>query len=87
MSVFHRITDIESMPGPKFLRLARRITCYQGVMAARLAEELAVQRAGAGQQALPHGTDIQSDQTAVPVHAGGGKDLVQMVHRALSNRR
>lgn len=32
MSVFHRIDDIYSMPGPKFFRLAWRLAAYQGCM-------------------------------------------------------
>lgn len=85
MSVFHRIDDVEAMPAPKFLRFARRITCYQGVMAARLAAELAAQRPV--EPVAPIGVEVQPEHKAVPVHAGGGKDLVQLVHRALSNRR
>jgi hypothetical protein len=35
MSVFHRITDIYSMPGPRFFTLAWRLDCYRGVMRER----------------------------------------------------
>lgn len=38
-SVFHRVEDIHSLDGPRFFRLALRVFAYQGVMAARLAEE------------------------------------------------
>jgi len=34
-SVLHRVDDIYSMPGARFLRLARRITAYAGVMQVR----------------------------------------------------
>ena len=34
-SVLHRVDDIYSMPGAKFLRMACRITAYVGVMQAR----------------------------------------------------
>lgn len=81
MSVFHRIDDIESMPGPKFLRFARRMTCYQGVLAARLAEEIAAKQV----PVEPTPEAAKSDRVAV--HAGGGKELAGMVHRALSMTR
>jgi hypothetical protein len=38
-SVFHRIEDPWSMPGPKFFRYAVRLPAYAGVMAARVAVE------------------------------------------------
>lgn len=34
-SVFHRIDDITSLPGPVFYRMAARLFAYQGVMQAR----------------------------------------------------
>lgn len=39
MSVFHRVDDIYSMPGPRFFRLAARLPAYEGVMRLRLMEE------------------------------------------------
>jgi hypothetical protein len=38
-SVFHRIDDPWSMPGPKFFRFALRLPAYAGVMAARVMAE------------------------------------------------
>ena len=38
-SAIHRIDDITSLDGPRFLRMALRIFAYDGVMAARLREE------------------------------------------------
>lgn len=38
MSVFHRVDDIYSMPGPLFFSRAYRLPAYQGVMQARVAE-------------------------------------------------
>ena len=35
LSVFHRVDDMWSMPGPRFFRLAKRTVAYQGVMQAR----------------------------------------------------
>lgn len=35
-SRFHRIDDIYQMDGPRFMRLAWRVSAYQGVMALRL---------------------------------------------------
>ena len=35
LSAVHRIDDMWSMPGPKFLRLAVRTVAYRGVMQAR----------------------------------------------------
>jgi hypothetical protein len=37
-SVFHRVDDIATLPGPTFFRMAWRIGAYQGVMAIRAAE-------------------------------------------------
>ena len=34
-SVFHRVEDIHSLPGPRFFKLAFRVSAYSGVMAAR----------------------------------------------------
>ena len=76
MSVFHRVDDIESLSGPKFLRLAYRITCYQGVMAAQLAKHLTVV-----------GTPAPEQEETQPVPPGDGQDLVRQVHQVLSNRR
>lgn len=39
LSVFHRIDDIWSMPGPRFFRLVWRLAAYQGVMQARALAE------------------------------------------------
>jgi hypothetical protein len=36
MSVFHRVDDINDLSGPKFYRLAVRLTAYTGVMQARV---------------------------------------------------
>lgn len=47
LSVFHRIEDPWSMPGPKFFRFALRLPAYAGVMAARVAAEQ--DRSGTGQ--------------------------------------
>jgi hypothetical protein len=38
-SVFHRVDDIYSMPGPRFFRLAIRLPKYKGVLQMRLMEE------------------------------------------------
>lgn len=35
LSVLHRVDDMWSMPGAKFLRLAKRTVAYRGVMQAR----------------------------------------------------
>ena len=35
LSVLHRVDDVWSMPGAKFLRLAKRTVAYRGVMNAR----------------------------------------------------
>jgi len=54
LSVFHRVDDPASLPGPKFFSLALRLGAYQGVIAARMAEEQerADQRGGGnGEQA------------------------------------
>lgn len=37
--VFYRVDDIERLPGPRFMALALRVAAYQGVMAARMAEQ------------------------------------------------
>lgn len=56
-SVFHRITDIEALPGPTFFKLAWRLPAYAGVMQARAleAQESAPQPASQ-QQAFAYGT-------------------------------
>ncbi len=36
-SAFHRVEDITQLDGPRFFRMAYRLSAYQGVMAARLA--------------------------------------------------
>jgi hypothetical protein len=36
LSVFHRIDDPWSMPGPRFFRFVMRLPAYAGVMAARV---------------------------------------------------
>lgn len=36
MSAIHRVDDIEDLSGPKFYRLAIRLTAYTGVMQARV---------------------------------------------------
>lgn len=35
LSVFHRIEEMETMPAPRFLRLACRLHAYSGAVAAR----------------------------------------------------
>jgi hypothetical protein len=47
--VFYRIDDIEDLSGPRFLALALRVFAYQGVMAARVAD----------QQDTPYGTEVR----------------------------
>jgi hypothetical protein len=37
-SVFHRIDDPLSLPGPEFFRKAHRVGAYEGVMTARIAK-------------------------------------------------
>jgi hypothetical protein len=37
--VFYRVDDIEQLSGPQFFALAVRVSAYQGVMAARIAEQ------------------------------------------------
>lgn len=39
-SVFHRVDDLHALDGPRFFRLALRIFAYDGVLAARLADEM-----------------------------------------------
>jgi hypothetical protein len=39
MSVFHRVDDIYSMPGPRFFRLAARLSAYEGAMRLRAMAE------------------------------------------------
>jgi hypothetical protein len=48
--VFYRIDDIEDLSGPRFLALALRVFAYQGVMAARVADQ---------QETTPHGTEVR----------------------------
>lgn len=36
MSAFHRIDDMERLPGPRFFRLAVRLAAYDGVMRVRV---------------------------------------------------
>lgn len=36
MSVFHRIDDVTALDGPRFFRLAWRLSAYTGVMQARV---------------------------------------------------
>lgn len=38
LSAFHRIDDVEQIAGPRYFSLAQRLTAYQGVRAAVLAE-------------------------------------------------
>lgn len=37
--VFYRVDDMAALPAPRFLALALRVFAYQGVMAARAAEQ------------------------------------------------
>jgi hypothetical protein len=39
MSAFHRVNDIYELDGPLFFSRAIRLPAYQGVLAARVAEE------------------------------------------------
>lgn len=39
MSAFHRVDNIWEMEGPRFFRMAFRLTAYSGVMAARAQAE------------------------------------------------
>ena len=39
MSVFHRIDDVTALDGPRFFRLAWRLSAYTGVMQARVVAE------------------------------------------------
>lgn len=48
--VFYRIDDVESLSGPRFLALALRVFAYQGVMAARVAD----------QQGISQGTEVKT---------------------------
>jgi hypothetical protein len=49
-SVFHRVDDITTLPGPVFCRMAWRLASYQGVMAIRVAEARGELDGGGGGQ-------------------------------------
>lgn len=38
--MFYRIDDFGQLTGPRFIALALRVSAYQGVIAARMAEEM-----------------------------------------------
>lgn len=52
-SVFHRVEDIYSMPGPRFFKLAYRIFAYEGVMAARIMAEQEKKRPSGSNKSNP----------------------------------
>jgi hypothetical protein len=52
--VFYRVDDIGTLTGPRFLALALRVFAYQGVMAARVAEQQ-----DTPQQHGQHGTEVR----------------------------
>lgn len=51
MSAFHRVDDITTLDGPRFFKLAWRLSAYQGVIRARLSE----QESSAEATSAPHG--------------------------------
>ena len=61
-SVFHRVDDVWSLPGPRFFRLAWRLAAYQGVMQARAVAE--------AEEREPAGRSFEYGQHSA---AGGGR--------------
>ena len=48
MSVFHRVDDIHGMESERFFRFATRLPAYEGVLAARIAQEQETGGGGGG---------------------------------------
>ena len=67
LSVLHRVDDMWSMPGARFLRLAKRTVAYRGVMQARAQALMDAEAAEAGPVAAA---------PAGPV--GGRRDVVEI---------
>lgn len=77
-SVFHRIDDITTLPGPVFYRMAWRLPHYQGVMASR---QMAAQQDGDEAPApRRQGPAPQRDQ-----QDSGGRDIVPATKEAIQS--
>lgn len=67
MSVFHRVDNIEDLPGPKFFSLAVRLTAYTGVLQAR-AEALRQEEEDSGttSYSTAQTSNVSSSQSVAP---------------------
>ena len=59
-SVFHRVDDMESLPGPRFFKMAYRIATYGGAVAAKMQYERSEQERLAE---LPEGAEPVDEVT------------------------
>ena len=68
LSAFHRIDDVSTIDGPRYFSLAQRLSAYQGVRGAVLAERAARERqegGGSGSSAPRGGVTRVSEAEAV----------------------
>lgn len=66
LSAFHRIDDVDAIDGPRYFSLAQRLTAYQGVRAAVLAERrYREEHGGSGAQSSSRGGATQAPEAAV----------------------
>ena len=67
MSVFHRVDDFMTLPGPVFFKRAFRLAAYQGVMQARAIEaERETQPAQSAPQGNRQGPAASGERREVP---------------------
>lgn len=70
--VFYRVDDFDELTGPQFLSLAMRVSAYQGVIAARLADQQEPTRTGSGhRQEVRRVESNRETLMADPAFAGG----------------
>lgn len=72
MSVFHRVADPYSMPGPQYFRFAERLFAYAGVLAARVRLEVHSEVRSEQPEPRPpqHGGDVvEVESTAAAIAA------------------
>ena len=66
LSAFHRIDDVEKIDGPRYFSLAQRLSAYQGVRSAVLAERrYREEHGGSAAQGRSGGQKTQAPEAAV----------------------
>lgn len=72
LSAFHRIDDVEQIDGPRYFSLAQRLTAYQGVRGAVVAERAQRERDGGTAPSGRHSAGARSEVSNSTAFAEAG---------------